>query len=176
MEKMNTDYPDNEEEAALRAVMVQMEMSKTRFAANGADPDFLRGYQEAIYKVTHILGEMRALRIFRERRLAREAERAKPDYVTLCGDVSKGGRTCTNLPHPETGLHYSDEDGVYWGEAGPVVIEKADPVHIPKPQERHFLPAPSAKHATCGAENRAVRVTTFVRDVTCPACKEELGL
>ena len=64
--------PDTEGEAALRAVIAQMQLSETRFENSGESPEFLRGYREGRYKVTHILGETRASRIFRERREAWE--------------------------------------------------------------------------------------------------------
>jgi hypothetical protein len=83
-------------------------------------------------------------------------------------------------PHAADSLHHNDEEGILWAESEPVVIEKPATVEAPF---RHFLPSTGARHATCGLGMNGVdgrwaglKVTTFVRDVTCPTCKVELGL
>jgi hypothetical protein len=93
-----------------------------------------------------------------------------------CGQKSPNGFRCTYEPHPGYTMHHNDEEGVVWYDT-PRVIDKPAEVATPAAASlRHFLPAPSAHLTTCGIENRAAKVTTFVRDVTCGHCKEELGL
>ena len=100
--------------------------------------------------------------------------------VEQCKSLSRGGSRCdgwATVGDRHAGKHFNAKHGTVWEDDEPRVIDKPAEVATPAAASlRHFLPAPSAHLTTCGIENRAAKVTTFVRDVTCGHCKEELGL
>jgi len=52
---------------ALEAIRTQLVLMKGRFADAGKSDDFLDGLQEAIYKVTHVKGELEAIHRMHQR-------------------------------------------------------------------------------------------------------------
>lgn len=96
-------------------------------------------------------------------------ELRKVEPITQCKAASTNYTPCLR-PEGHEGEHRNSTEGEYWGDEparrAPVV---------------HFLTDPNAQNSVCGVqrgrtENGTARVTILPRDVSCPTCKEVLGL